>query len=228
MSGQDAIYLVFSLFLVVPGIVLGVIFGCWLLPIWVRNQLITETGRSTGSRKRIAKMIGWWCVILPTILVLTRPELWFNPYLIGLVLFALIGLALVAVDRLEHRLPNQMIIVLTIVVLVCAIGAEIIQPIPGRLTFEAIGVVSYTGLFLLIKLIARTAIGAGDVKFAIPIGLILGGGGPVRMVIGVVAIFLIGGLIALNARGTKNEDGSPKQIAYGPAMFTGTIFAWLP
>ena len=69
---------------------------------------------------------------------------------------------------------------------------------------------------------SRGSLGAGDVKLAVPTGLILGWDGGLALVVGAVLAFVVGGLwavgVIVTGRGTRSTH-----IAFGPCIILGTV-----
>ena len=89
------------------------------------------------------------------------------------------------------------------------------------------GVVMFTVYFLL-ALISPSAMGMGDVKLAALVGLVLGWFGLAVWLIGLLAAFVVGGVIAIIALVLRRVTlrGS---IPFGPSMLVGALAAvlWL-
>ena len=81
-------------------------------------------------------------------------------------------------------------------------------------------------LFGLLWLVSRGQVGLGDVKWSGVIGLSLGYLGVDALVVGTMATFLIGGVLALFALAFRGASGSTP-LAYGPAMCAGAFVAIL-
>lgn len=144
--------------------------------------------------------------------------------IVMLCLFALVMLAVGAID-LEHRIiPNRITypafpVFLAAVVVGWAIG----QPLdPVR---ALIGAVSYGGAFLVIAVVAPRGLGMGDAKLTALIGLVMGALGLRYVAVSAgVAILLggLGGIVALLAgRGRKGT------IPFGPCLAAGALVATL-
>lgn len=123
-------------------------------------------------------------------------------------------LAVIAID-VEHRR------VLNIMLAPAAVISLGLSFLPGRPTpLEALvgGAVGF-GLFLLISLIGRGKMGAGDVKLAGVIGLIVGFPGVLMaLAIGII----VGGLAALLLVVTRRA-GLKSYIAYAPYLCIGAL-----
>lgn len=78
--------------------------------------------------------------------------------------------------------------------------------------------------FLLIFVLPPGSIGFGDVKLAGLLGMLLGWLTWAHVVIGTMATFLIGGVIAAALLATRRK-GRKDEFAYGPSMLLGAIVA---
>ena len=136
-------------------------------------------------------------------------------------------LLLIATIDLEHRLvPN----VLILVGLILAMGFNLLAPLRGvaapllrdrvqGLTTAVVGAAAGGGLFLLVALARRNALGAGDVKLATLIGMLTGFPWVLQaLILGI----LLGGvaaavLLLFRLRGPKHY------IPYAPYLAAGAI-----
>lgn len=137
--------------------------------------------------------------------------------------FAIISVALAAIDVATHRLPDRIVlpagaIGAALLLLACLFGAEW-----SALVRAAIGsAVLFAGYFVL-RLISPAGMGGGDVKLAAVIGLFLGWAGWGALLVGVFAAFLLGGLFGL-AMMLARRAGRHTPIPFGPFMLLG---AWI-
>jgi len=123
------------------------------------------------------------------------------------------GLALITlVDGVVRRIPNMFIGGL--------FGWALLQAVVwGRpaLGPALVGVGLGGGLFLLIALVGRGAMGLGDVKLAATLGALLG---YPFVLIGLLAGILLGGIAALLLLLTRRK-GRKDYMAYGPYLAVG-------
>lgn len=140
-----------------------------------------------------------------------------EPIKVGLIWVYITYLLTVAVIDLEHRrVLNNMTIPAAIVALVASL-------LPGRpepwdaLLGGAIGL----GLFFILALIGRGALGAGDVKLAGVIGLMTG---YPQVLSALAAGVLLGGLAAL-ALLITGRRGRRSYMAYAPYLALGALLA---
>jgi len=126
-----------------------------------------------------------------------------------------IFLVVVLVDYAVHRIPNAMVIVL----LIWAAGQMLWlgQPTPRSVL---LGITVGGGVFMLLAIIGRGALGMGDVKFVAAEGAILG---YPLILHGMFWGIMFGGVAAVLLLVTRRA-GRKDSFAYGPYLALG---AWL-
>jgi leader peptidase (prepilin peptidase)/N-methyltransferase len=139
-----------------------------------------------------------------------------RPLTAGLLWLAAVTPRLIAVDTVEHRLPDAVLlpgypIVLAAVVL-DSFGAA------GHLELVLGSGVAYGALLLVLHL--SGGMGLGDVKLAPLLGLLAGALGPAAAVASPLAAFLVGGVVATVA---ALRGGLHRAVPFGPSMLLG---AW--
>jgi len=196
----------------------GAALGWWALTPWVRANLLTAQWRPAV---RI-----WLTVAVAVCLGIITALVGLSWTLPALLPFAVCGAAISTVDLLERRIPNRMLVVAApLVCLAIVVGSA------GRgsfvpLLWAAGGAAGLFLLYLVIALVAPTAMGMGDVKFAALVGGMLGFIQPAALLWGVVAIALVGGvaaLVAIAVRRGEVRGGVP----YGPALMIGGLIGAL-
>lgn len=142
----------------------------------------------------------------------------------------LAGVCLAAMDLDVHRLPDRIMWptmgVLAVGLLLAAAVAGDVQPLlRALLAGTAAG-----GLYLLIALVSLArgslALGLGDVKLAVVLGVALGWFGWAEAVVGIYAGFLVGGLFGLVLLLARRVSWRG-HFAYGPAMMVGALLGLL-
>jgi leader peptidase (prepilin peptidase)/N-methyltransferase len=128
-------------------------------------------------------------------------------------------LLLIAAVDLQHRLVPNMLVMGGLALVLCF---SIWQPVPG-LRSALCGAATGGGLFALLALARRNAMGAGDVKLALLIGMMTGFPWVVQaLVIGII----LGGLAAALLLLTRTVQ--PKEyIPYAPYLVAGCIVTLL-
>src|SRR5699024_1571958 len=140
------------------------------------------------------------------------------------------GLALLVVaDLAVHRLPDPLILGTGAWVLLCLLAMAAAGedwPALGRavLAGGALG-----AAFLLLCLLTPGGLGLGDVKLAALVGGLLGWFGWCYVLFGVLAAFLLGGLVAAGLI-LARRAGRHTAVAFGPWLIAGAAaaLAWSP
>lgn len=137
---------------------------------------------------------------------------------------------LVAIDVDVHRLPDRLTkpawLVVPAVLAVVAL-ARLDWSWWWRPVLIGLGVgVGYLLLFFIGLLVGGSALGAGDVKLSVPLGMLVGVLGVGAAVLSVLATFLLGGLWAafLLVSGRARRDS---HMAFGPFMALGAWLVWV-
>ena len=140
--------------------------------------------------------------------------------------FAAAATVLTIVDLAEKRLPNAVIFP--------ALGVVALLLVPPTwplgtwwpLLWALAGSAAMFAVYFVLALISPSSMGMGDVKLALVIGLLLGWFGLSAWLIGLLAAFVVGGVIALIALAMRRVTlrGS---IPFGPSMLAGALVAVL-
>lgn len=113
-------------------------------------------------------------------------------------------------DIQKQKIYNETVAVL----FVPAIVSFFVFPEIGMIS-RLLGAVSVSGIMLLICLLVSGTFGGGDIKFMIPIGLLLGFEG--TLLAGMLAVFFAGGWsLLILGRGDK-------KFPFGPALCLGSL-----
>ncbi|CAN5831665.1 A24 family peptidase [soil metagenome] len=115
--------------------------------------------------------------------------------------------ALSVVDLREHRLPNALTLPGFVVILAVALVA-------GRGTGALLGAVALAGLYLVLHLLSRDGMGAGDVKLALGLGAVTGAFGVDVWVVAALAAPLCTAVLGLVTR--------VRVLPHGPSMCLAT------
>ncbi len=204
---------------------LGALLGWWPLAAWVRRSLRAPAG-SHGERmpqRTIRVSAAVVTAITFGLLGLRFAATW---VLLPLLVFAAAATVLALVDLAEHRLPNAVVFPALGVVGVLFLLATLLTGRPTSFLLALAGAVAMFAVYLLLALISPGAMGMGDVKLALLIGLVLGWFGLSAWIIGLLGAFVIGGVIAVVGLATRRVTlrGS---IPFGPSMLAGALVAVL-
>ncbi|CAB4331294.1 unannotated protein [freshwater metagenome] len=144
--------------------------------------------------------------------------LWLAPMLV----FLIVGGQLILIDYRSHRLPNRLVAICTAGILIfqfafCFAAGSVSELSQAGLTAVKIFAV-YVGLYM----VSRGQLGMGDVKFAIPVGLIIGWFQPDAWLISLMTTFLLAGIFALVGLFSRKLE-KKSYIPFGPFMYLGSI-----
>jgi leader peptidase (prepilin peptidase)/N-methyltransferase len=139
-------------------------------------------------------------------------------------LFAWLAVALVWIDADVHRLPDGLVLpaypALGVLVALAAAGLGDW----GSLVRAVACMAGLFALYFVMAWISPSSLGFGDVKLAGLIGLVLGWVGVPQALLGVLAGFVVGGVVALVML-VGRRVGLRSHIAFGPAMLAGAFVA---
>lgn len=138
--------------------------------------------------------------------------------------FAWLAVTLVWIDVDVHRLPDGLVLPAypaLLVLLACAsVGAADWRPMRDALLAMA----GLYVLYFLMAMVSPASLGFGDVKLSGLIGLVLGWLGLGTALLGLLAGFVAGGVIAVVML-VAQRAGLRSHIAFGPAMIIGALLA---
>lgn len=144
--------------------------------------------------------------------------------LIGGIVFAVCAVALSFIDLREHRLPNRIIYPWTGIVVGLLLPTALLLGDPFAAVRALAAALVWGGAFLLVRLIAPPALGMGDVKLAVVLGLYTGFLGWETVLGAVVLSFLLGG-IASAALLISRRGNARTAVPFGPFLLVGTAVA---
>jgi leader peptidase (prepilin peptidase) / N-methyltransferase len=147
--------------------------------------------------------------------------------LVGFVVLAVACAWLVAVDVSAHRLPDVLLLPAGAVLLGALATAALVGGDPARLGRAVLAAVVAGVAFLVMALISPRSLGLGDVKLAAVLGLFLGWFGWSQLLVGTLAAFVLGGLVAIALLVTRRARRTTA-IAFGPWLVAGAAVgaAW--
>lgn len=138
--------------------------------------------------------------------------------------FAWLAVALVWIDVDVHRLPDGLVLpaypALLALLAFATLGAGEWRPLRDALVAMA----GMYALYFVMAMISPSSLGFGDVKLSGLIGLVLGWLGLGTALLGLLAGFVAGGVIALVML-VAQRAGLRSHIAFGPAMLVGAFLA---
>lgn len=205
------------------------------VPVGWRTALLLRTAGYRIPEDRVDRPPRgpWWWPV-PTLAGLAAFATWHlgdlaaGAALPAYLLFAWLTVALVWIDLDVHRLPFGLVVpaapALALLLAVASVAAG------GRQWLGAlVGALLLWLLYLALALLPGGGLGGGDVRLAPVVGMALGWLGPVHVVVGTMAAFLLGGVLAAALLLTRRA-GPRTAIAFGPAMCLGVFVAigWAP
>jgi leader peptidase (prepilin peptidase)/N-methyltransferase len=139
-------------------------------------------------------------------------------------LFAWLTVALVWIDADVHRLPDGLVLpAYPALIALVALAAGGLGDL-GSLVRALACMAALFGVYFVMAWISPSSLGFGDVKLSGLIGLVLGWVSVPMAVLGVLAGFITGGVIALVML-LGRRVGLRSHIAFGPAMLIGAFLA---
>lgn len=137
---------------------------------------------------------------------------------------AVVSALLVGIDLRLHRLPDRLTLTAALIGLVLLALAAAVEDTWADYGRAVLGGLTYFGTYLLLFLIARAGLGAGDVKLAGVLGLHLGWLGWSSLAIGAFAAVLVGGLVSAALLAARRATMQTR-VPFGPSMVAGALVA---
>ena len=143
-----------------------------------------------------------------------------------LVILLLFGLWLSIIDIRSHRLPNQIVGAMALLLISAQAVIALTQSQLDRLVAALATALVTTLVYLLLYTVSRGSMGMGDVKFAFPLGLTIGWYNPNEWSLAIFLTFASAGVVAVIGMALKRTTRK-SQIALGPYMFAASGFVCL-
>ena len=143
--------------------------------------------------------------------------------ILPLAVLILFGLWLSIIDIRSHRLPNQIIGAMALLLISVQAVIALTQSQLDRLVTALIIALATTLVYLLLYIVSRGSMGMGDVKFAFPLGLTIGWYNPEQWLSAIFLTFCLAGLVALTGIALKRTSWK-SALALGPYMFIASGF----
>ncbi|MCK9793189.1 A24 family peptidase [Isoptericola sp. 4D.3] len=146
---------------------------------------------------------------------------WATP---AVVVAAVAGVALFAVDARSHRLPDAITVPTTVAVAALLLVAALAGGTWDAALRALLGALALAGGYLALHLINRAGLGLGDVKLAVLLGLVSAWFGWPALGATAFLPFLVGGVVAIVLLATRRATRTTA-IAFGPYMLVGAALA---
>lgn len=144
------------------------------------------------------------------------------PELLGYSAFAALGTAASAVDIAQHRLPRTLVLPAYPAVIVVFGWAALIHDDTTSLLRAALGMLALPAFYLILALLSRGGVGAGDIRLAGPTGWLLTWHNWPTLAAGTLLalVYAASTSLVLIAAGRAARS---TQVPYGPAMVAGAL-----
>ena len=139
-----------------------------------------------------------------------------------LLVFVIFGAQLSIIDLRSKKLPNRLVGICTAGILLLQIGYCIAVGSVTDLVQAGVTTGKLLGAYVVLYLLSRGQLGMGDVKFSVPVGLVIGWFYPQAWLVSLLATFLLAGIVALVALVSRKLDRK-SSIPLGPFMYLGSI-----
>lgn len=136
--------------------------------------------------------------------------------------FCGVGAWLAHVDIREHRLPNRILLPATACLLALCIAAAMFGGSASTLVRAVSGAAILGSVYVALWAASRGGLGGGDVKLAVPIGLLLAWDGWPAFIVGAALAFVVGGIWAIGVLSTRRGTRDT-HIPFGPCMVLGSV-----
>ena len=136
------------------------------------------------------------------------------------------GLWLSIIDIRSHRLPNQIVGAMALLLISVQAVIALTQSQLDRLIAAFATALVSTLVYLLLYTVSRGSMGMGDVKFAFPLGLTIGWYNPEQWLPAIFLTFCLAGLVAITGIALKRTSWK-SALALGPYMFIASGFVCL-
>jgi leader peptidase (prepilin peptidase)/N-methyltransferase len=201
--------------LVAGATALGAVLGATVLPGWADRE--SRSAARSGPRTRTAGAL-----VTGVAFGVLALRVGADAVLPAFLAVMAAGTAIAIVDLREKRIPNHMLLIAAPVVAVLLLAGVLMRGEPERLLAVLAGAAAMFALYFVLALIAPAAMGMGDVKLAALLGAALGAAGLTAWLVGLLAAYLIGGVVAVITLVT-GRVGWRGSIPFGPWMVAGAL-----
>lgn len=145
---------------------------------------------------------------------------------VGLAISAVVLGVLADIDFRTFRLPNKIVGPFALVVIAAIVIHAIVQSDADQALFGATATLVWVAILLVLNSLGQ--VGMGDVKLAVPLGMIAGWLGVnalyVSMVVTALTSALYGIVVFISAR---KKEGKTPEVPYGPFLALGSVAGML-
>jgi leader peptidase (prepilin peptidase)/N-methyltransferase len=139
-----------------------------------------------------------------------------------LVILVCYGSWLSVIDIRSHRLPNKLVATMTVLLILVQLALAITYSQLNRLSLALLTALATTLAYSFLYAASRGSMGMGDVKFAFPLGLVIGWYSPKQWLMAMFLTFALAGVVALIGIAIRRTTWK-SQLALGPYMFLATV-----
>jgi len=129
-------------------------------------------------------------------------------------------------DIKEHRLPNRLLLRWGVISALLLLGLSMVRGDYFPLLNAGMGALIFGGAYLILALISRGAMGMGDVKLALVLGLNVGYFSLSSLFVASVFAFVLASLVVLSGM-IAGKLNAKSAVAFGPFMILGAALALL-
>lgn len=186
------------------------------------DDLTTLMMRCRANRHPQRGMNAFVLVALPILLVLlalAAPNGWVVPAYVG---FGFLVGVLTVTDLDTQLIPNRILVPGTLACGVSLVIGGLFASTPGSVVRALLAGVAYFVVMFILAVVAKGALGYGDVKLAFPLGMFVGFVSWSHVGIAIVGAFLFGGVVSLLLLVTRRVRRTDA-IAFGPFMVAGAV-----
>jgi leader peptidase (prepilin peptidase)/N-methyltransferase len=134
----------------------------------------------------------------------------------------ILGTHLAVVDLREHRLPNRLVAQMTVVVGVTMVIAVVAGLPAQRATDAAVTSLKTVAVYAVVYLVSAGQFGMGDVKFALPLGAVVGWYSPDLWLPAIGLAFVLAAVASVALIVTRRISVKGR-VAFGPYMLAATV-----
>lgn len=191
---------------------------------WFDNIPLASWLVLRGRCRQCGAAIGWQYpaveAIVGLLFVLVMYQFGLTPMGVGLALTAVTTIALAAIDFRHMRLPTPLVYLTLGVTALAVLADAAVSGEWAALTRAAIGAAVLGGTYFVLWFVYPRGLGFGDVRLAVPLGLLLGYLGWGALAVGAIAAPVLGLVWSVGAM-IKARSVVGVKVPFGPWMIAG-------